>query len=82
MGCASLAAARHPSMAQSLSLPLGILLARSVRPRPWGHDPAIVRELHSSPVARDESSLDVWAPERWFFELRKARHADLDAAGM
>ena len=64
-----------------LCLPLGLLFARSVRPRPWFHVPAIVRDLHSSPVAQDESSLDIWAPARWFFELPKARPADLDAAG-
>jgi hypothetical protein len=63
---------------------LGVLLARSVRPRPWRHVPALkalVRELHSTPAAQGDSSLDVWAPARRFFELRKARSADLEGAG-
>jgi hypothetical protein len=53
---------------------LGILLARSVRPRPWRHVPALkalVRELQSD----SDGSQDVWAPARRFFELRKARPA-------
>lgn len=62
----------------------GVLLARSVRPRPWRHVPALkalVRELHSDSATLDDSSLDVWAPARRFFELRKARPADLGGAG-
>ena len=53
---------------------LGILLARSVRPRPWRHVPALkalVRELQST----SDDSQDVWAPARRFFELRMARPA-------
>ena len=63
---------------------LGILLARSLRPRPWRHVPALkalVRELHSDPAAQGDSSQDVWAPARRFFELRKARLEDLGGAG-
>ncbi|KAI9433131.1 hypothetical protein H4582DRAFT_1820081, partial [Lactarius indigo] len=64
---------------------LGILLARSLRPRPWRHVPALkalVRDLHSDPsVTQGDSSQDVWAPTRRFFELRKARLEDLGGAG-
>ena len=63
---------------------LGVLLARSMRPRPWRHVPALkalVRELQSGPSTQDGSSLDIWAPARQFFELRKARSADPGDAG-
>ena len=63
---------------------LGVLLARSIRPRPWRHVPALkalVRELHSTHASQDGSSLDAWAPARRFFELRKARPADLEGSG-
>ena len=59
---------------------LGILLARSVRPRPWRHVPALkalVRELQSN----SDSGQDIWAPARQFFELRKTRPADPGGAG-
>lgn len=55
---------------------LGVLLARSVRPRPWRHVPALkalVRELQSE----TDSSEDIWAPARRFFEQRKAPHLEL-----
>ncbi|KAH9168538.1 hypothetical protein EDB89DRAFT_1855427 [Lactarius sanguifluus] len=63
---------------------LGILLARSLRPRPWRHVPALkalVRDLHSDSAAQGDSSQDVWEPARRFFELRKARLEDLGGAG-
>ncbi|KAH9025906.1 hypothetical protein EDB84DRAFT_1503316, partial [Lactarius hengduanensis] len=47
---------------------LGILLARSLRLRPWRHVPAL-------------KALDVREPVRRFFELRKVRLEDLDGAG-
>ncbi|KAF8264240.1 hypothetical protein EI94DRAFT_1738825 [Lactarius quietus] len=55
---------------------IGVLLAPSVRPRPWRHVPALkalVRELQSN----SDSTEDIWAPARRFFELRKAPDADL-----
>ncbi|KAH9169740.1 hypothetical protein EDB89DRAFT_2072598 [Lactarius sanguifluus] len=63
---------------------LGILLARSLCPRPWRHVPALkalVRGLHSNSAAQEDSSQDVWEPARRFFELRKARLEDLGGAG-
>ncbi|KAI9456040.1 hypothetical protein BJY52DRAFT_1213071 [Lactarius psammicola] len=63
---------------------LGILLARSPRPRPWRHVTALkalVHEIHSDPAAQGESSQDVWEPARRFFELRKASLSDLGGAG-
>ncbi|KAH8996046.1 hypothetical protein EDB92DRAFT_1943017 [Lactarius akahatsu] len=71
--------AGHPSKGLRLSS-LGIFLARSLCPRPWRHVPvlkALVRDLHSNSAALRDSSKDVWAPARRFFELRKARLADL-----
>ena len=48
-------------------------------PRPWCHVSALKalrRKLHSadSPVAWDDSILDVLVPARRFFELHNARH--------
>ncbi|KAH9025915.1 hypothetical protein EDB84DRAFT_1611676, partial [Lactarius hengduanensis] len=63
---------------------LGVLLARSLRPRPWRHVPALkalVRDLHSDSASQGDSSQDVWEPARRFFELRKARLEDLGGAG-
>ncbi|KAH9023828.1 hypothetical protein EDB85DRAFT_2183174 [Lactarius pseudohatsudake] len=63
---------------------LGILLARSLRPRPWRHIPALkalVRDLHSDSAAQGYSSQAVWEPARRFFEPRKARLEDLGGAG-
>ncbi|KAH9023767.1 hypothetical protein EDB85DRAFT_2277774 [Lactarius pseudohatsudake] len=60
---------------------LGILLACSLRPRPWRHVPALkalMRDLHSDSVAQGDSSQDVW---RRFLELREARLEDLGGAG-
>ncbi|KAH9170842.1 hypothetical protein EDB89DRAFT_2230461 [Lactarius sanguifluus] len=63
---------------------LGILLARSLRPRPWRHVPtlkALVRDLHSDSAAQGDSSQGVWEPARRFFELHKAHLEDLGGAG-
>ncbi|KAH9012268.1 hypothetical protein EDB84DRAFT_1536650 [Lactarius hengduanensis] len=63
---------------------LGILLARSLRLRPWRHVPALkalVRGLHYDSAAQGDSSQDIWEPARRFFELRKARLEDLAGAG-
>ncbi|KAH9022599.1 hypothetical protein EDB84DRAFT_1564944 [Lactarius hengduanensis] len=63
---------------------LGILLARSLPPRPWRHVPALkalVRDLHSDSAAQGYSSQGVWEPARRFFEPRKARLEDLGGAG-
>ena len=58
---------------------LGVILARSVRPRPWLHVPALkalVRELQSNSDS-GSSQEDIMAPARRFFELRKASLTDL-----
>ena len=58
---------------------LGVLLARSIRPRPWLHVPALkalVRELQSNSDS-GSSQEDIMAPARQFFELRKASLTDL-----
>ena len=58
---------------------LGVLLARSVRPRPWLHVPALkslVRELQSNSDS-GSSQEDIMAPARRFFELRKASLTNL-----
>ncbi|KAH9168554.1 hypothetical protein EDB89DRAFT_2073835 [Lactarius sanguifluus] len=63
---------------------LGILLARSLRPCPWRHVPvlkALVHDLHSDPAVQGDIGHGVWAPARRFFELPKARLADLGVAG-
>ncbi|KAI0925403.1 hypothetical protein AcV7_005657 [Taiwanofungus camphoratus] len=65
---------------------LGILLAKSTRPRPWRHVPALKKtfnDIYSSledwdtlvPVEND------WDPARAFFEERKVRRTDLGGAG-
>ena len=41
----------------------------------------LARELQSDPAAQGDSSQNVWAPAQRFFELRKARLADLGGAG-
>ncbi|KAH9027388.1 hypothetical protein EDB85DRAFT_2148529 [Lactarius pseudohatsudake] len=61
---------------------LGILLTRSLSPGPWYYIPALkalVRDLHPDSAAQGDSSQDVWESARWFFELGKARLADLAA---
>ncbi|CCM02730.1 uncharacterized protein FIBRA_04837 [Fibroporia radiculosa] len=65
---------------------LGILLAKSARPRPWLHLPAlkeVFRSMYSSIEDRDVLvPLDGdWDPARAFFEERKVRRADLGGAG-
>jgi len=68
---------------------LGILLARSVRPRPWQHVAALkalAREIYAplDPEAGGsvrELQGDDWAPAQRFFEERRVRRADLGGAG-
>lgn len=65
---------------------LGILLAKSRRPRPWRHVEAL-KELVDTIYSRIEASGqlqptgDDWDPARAFFEERKIRRADLGGAG-
>ncbi|KAF7361070.1 hypothetical protein MSAN_01137900 [Mycena sanguinolenta] len=65
---------------------LGILLAKSARPRPWRHTAAL-KELTTLIYSRFESSallvpLDSdWEPARAFFEERKVTRSDLGGAG-
>ncbi|KAH9014475.1 hypothetical protein EDB84DRAFT_1257517, partial [Lactarius hengduanensis] len=59
---------------------LGVLLARSLRPRPRCHGPArkvLVCDLHTDSATQGKTC----APARQFLELRKARLADLGGAG-
>ncbi|KAH9164216.1 hypothetical protein EDB89DRAFT_1859404, partial [Lactarius sanguifluus] len=63
---------------------LGILLARSLCPRPWRHVPALKAlecDRHFDSTTQGDSSQDVWEPVRQFFGLRKARLEDLGSAG-
>ncbi|KAF7291123.1 hypothetical protein MIND_01255400 [Mycena indigotica] len=65
---------------------LGILLARSDRPRPWRHTAAL-KELTTLLYSRFESNQisnpkeEDWAPARDFFNSRKVARADLNGAG-
>ncbi|KAF8882955.1 hypothetical protein BD779DRAFT_1541018 [Infundibulicybe gibba] len=65
---------------------LGILLAKSQRPRPWRHIRAL-KELISIIYSRLEVSgilqpnEEDWEPARVFFNERKVRRADLGGAG-
>lgn len=65
---------------------LGILLAKSRRPRPWRHVAAL-KELTSAIYSRLESSGQLqptgsdWDPAEAFFEARKIRRPDLGGAG-
>ena len=67
----------------------GILLARSVRPRPWRHIAAlkvVAREIYASleQQARGcarEPQEDDWEPARLFFEERRVQRTDLSCAG-
>ena len=67
---------------------LGILLARSHRPRPWLHINAL-KELTDTIYAGVEAAgsgvlhptEDDWEPARVFFEERKLRRSDLGGAG-
>ncbi|KAH8105341.1 hypothetical protein BXZ70DRAFT_920533 [Cristinia sonorae] len=65
---------------------LGILLAKSARPRPWRHVPslkAVVHAIYSRLEDRDvlEPSESDWEPARLFFEERKVQRSDLGGAG-
>ncbi|KAJ7583856.1 hypothetical protein C8J56DRAFT_1005133 [Mycena floridula] len=65
---------------------LGILLAKSARPKPWRHLPAL-KDVISTIYSRLENSEvlqpsdDDWEPARAFFEQRKVKRADLGGAG-
>ncbi|KAJ6629882.1 hypothetical protein B0H10DRAFT_1985692 [Mycena sp. CBHHK59/15] len=65
---------------------LGLLLAKSTRPRPWRHTAAL-KELTSLIYSRFESSGSLvptesdWDPARAFFSERKVARADLGGAG-
>ncbi|KAJ6511198.1 hypothetical protein C8R45DRAFT_966334 [Mycena sanguinolenta] len=65
---------------------LGILLAKSARPRPWRHTAAL-KELTTLIYSRFESSASLvpldsdWEPARAFFEERKVTRSDLGGAG-
>lgn len=67
---------------------LGILLAKSHRPRPWLHVNALKEltdSIYSSVEAAGSGSLqpttEHWEPARTFFEERKLRRSDLGGAG-
>jgi hypothetical protein len=68
---------------------LGILLARSVRPRPWRHVAALrtlAYDIYASleqeaPGCAREPQEDDWEPAQRFFEERRVRHPDLGGAG-
>ncbi|TCD60991.1 hypothetical protein EIP91_009181 [Steccherinum ochraceum] len=65
---------------------LGILLAKSSRPRPWRHVPSlktVTETIYSLLEDRDilEPSDADWDPARAFFEERKVRRPDLNGAG-
>ncbi|KAJ6472310.1 hypothetical protein C8R47DRAFT_1199928 [Mycena vitilis] len=65
---------------------LGILLAKSARPRPWRHTAAL-KKLTTLIYSRFESSASLvpidtdWDPARAFFNERKVVRADLGGAG-
>ena len=68
---------------------LGILVARSMRPRPWRHVAtlkALAQEIYASleqeahGCAR-EAQEDDWEPARRFFEERRVRRTDSNTAG-
>jgi hypothetical protein len=65
---------------------LGVLLAKSTRPRPWRHVAALralADSIYLSLETRGilEPSESDWEPARVFFEERKVRRADLSGAG-
>ncbi|PCH34611.1 hypothetical protein WOLCODRAFT_124733 [Wolfiporia cocos MD-104 SS10] len=65
---------------------LGILLAKSERPRPWLHVPALKALFHTIYTSLEERETLVpletdWEPARRFFDGRKVRRADLGGAG-
>jgi hypothetical protein len=65
---------------------LGILLAKSARPRPWKHLPAL-KELVTTIYSKLENNDTLeptdgdWEPAREFFNDRKVKRADLGGAG-
>lgn len=67
----------------------GILLVRSVRPRPWRHIAALKALAHEIYASLDQQARgsvrepqeDDWEPARQFFEERRAQHTDLGDAG-
>ncbi|KAJ7075267.1 hypothetical protein B0H15DRAFT_867468 [Mycena belliarum] len=65
---------------------LGILLAKSARPRPWKHTAAL-KELTTLIYSQFESSASLvpvesdWEPARAFFNERRVVRADLGGAG-
>jgi len=65
---------------------LGILLAKSVRPRPWRHTSAL-KDLATTIYSRLEASGVLepkdtdWVPAVTFFNERKVRRGDLGGAG-
>ncbi len=65
---------------------LGIILAKSLRPRPWRHVKALKSVIDSIYLrASTRANLDLteedWEPARLFFEERKVRRADLGGVG-
>ncbi|CDO70165.1 hypothetical protein BN946_scf185009.g16 [Trametes cinnabarina] len=65
---------------------LGILLAKSSRPRPWKHVAALKSLVHTIYSAlEDREALEPldedWEPARAFFEERKLRRPDLGGVG-
>jgi hypothetical protein len=65
---------------------LGILLARSLRPRPWRHLAALKALAQGiyGPLGQEEGRElreEDWAPARRFFDERRVRSTDLGGAG-
>ncbi|KZT30142.1 hypothetical protein NEOLEDRAFT_1153479 [Neolentinus lepideus HHB14362 ss-1] len=65
---------------------LGILLAKSTRPRPWRHVASLKNLVHRIYSALEyrgvlEPTEADWQPAREFFEQRKVRRVDLGGAG-
>jgi hypothetical protein len=65
----------------------GILLARSVRPRPWRHIAALKALAHEMYASLEQQARgcvrepqeDDWVPAQQFFEERRVQHTDLGA---
>lgn len=65
---------------------LGILLAKSARPRAWRHVTALKalqQTIYDGASARDALELleNDWEPAKAFYEDRKVMQADMDGAG-
>jgi hypothetical protein len=63
---------------------LGILLAKSPRPRPWHHISGLkdlMSKIYSQSGAGARPTGGQWEPAHVFFEERKVRRADLGGAG-